>query len=155
MAEISDYDFEGYGKLPQSVIKAAAAEYLVKYLLPEIEAFFSFAVDALAHDCDIEAAEAESVIIERLQTMTSRLKPGQYTVNHAAILFRLWGLFDERQGKGLFEINQQAKDWLIDETPGQDKPQADDKPAPSAQQDKPQYWQVWRPDDSDNETSSN
>lgn len=155
MAEISDYDFEGYGKLPEHVIRAAAAEYITRFLMPQIEGFMAMAIEAMSKDCDIEANEAESAIIERLQTMTSRLKPGQYTVNHAAILFRLWGLFDERQGKGLFEINQQAKDWLIEETPGQDKPQADDKPAPSAQQDKPQYWQVWQPDDSDNEASSN
>lgn len=146
MAEISDYDFEGYGKLPKHVIRAAAAEYITRFLMPQIEGFMAMAIEAMSKDCDIEANEAESAIIERLQTMTSRLKPGQYTVNHAAIMYKLWDLFSAHEDETLLAANDFLATGIL-------SPAAKDKPAPSAQQDKPQYWQ--RPDDSDNETSSN
>lgn len=115
MSDVSEFDYEGYGRLPQHVIRQAAAEYIVKYLTPQLERFFGFAVDALAHDCEISNEEAEAILTERFKSMARGLKQGQYTINHAAIFYCLWGLFDEKQDERMFEINENmAKYWRMD-----------------------------------------
>jgi hypothetical protein len=159
MTNTSEFDFEGYGKLPQHVIKQAAAEYITRYLMPEIEGFFSFAVDALALDCEISAEEAEAVLTDRLKSMAQGLKQGQFTRNHAAIFWHLHGLFEDLQDERLFEVNEGlAKYQLMDcqpiesAPPDEDNPIECDEPQSSAQDVPLLNWQDWQ---GDNENTGN
>lgn len=101
-------DFE---RLPDYVIKQAAAELIVKYLMPEIETFMNMAIDALAHDTAITNEEAAAILWAKVGSMAKGLKPGQWTVNHAAIYFRLWALFDERENPAPLQTDGSAAIW--------------------------------------------
>jgi hypothetical protein len=94
--------------LPQSVIKQAASELIIKYLMPEIEAFMSMAIDTLAHDCEIPNEEAAAILWAKVGSMAKGLKLNQWTVNHAAIFFKAWGLFAERENATPYQIDKGA-----------------------------------------------
>jgi hypothetical protein len=106
-----DQDYNDFERLPDYVIKQAAAELIVKYLMPEIEAFMSMAIDALAHDTAITNEEAAAILWTKVGSMAKGLKLHQWTVNHAAIYFKSWALFDERENPAPLQTDGSAAIW--------------------------------------------
>jgi hypothetical protein len=107
-------------RLPDYVIKQAAAELITRYLMPQIEEFMSMAIDALAHDTAIDNEEAAAILWAKVGSMAKGLKPGQWTGNHAAIYFRLWDLFSERENPAPLEVDSSAAIWRSIEVDNED-----------------------------------
>jgi hypothetical protein len=94
--------------LPPSVIKQAASELIIRHLMPQIEEFMSMAIDALAHDTEIANEEAAAILWAKVGSMAKGLKLNQWTANHAAIYFRAWGLFAERENATPYQVDNEA-----------------------------------------------
>lgn len=75
-------DFDGY----PIEVQAAAADELIIYSLPAIEAVIAELSARLASDVEIDHDTAESLILGRMARLLARLKPGQVNPDVAALL---------------------------------------------------------------------